>query len=251
MEVYYIAEHLHQRDETVQFLRTLTETAHVLNATATFVDVSGDVADVLVGSVHLHLHHGFHQHRRHLVVSILKTLSSTELEGHITGIHGVISTIHQHATHIHHGIACQRTLLHSGTQTLLDGGDVLARHHAALAHVHKLETLAGIRLETDEWRALRIPGARLSAAQMRAKPLLCFTEIPDYYRDAVKRYFRRLVIKRSWSYCSEMLRYIRVFFALFYRNGYGDGFLKNLSRFDIERYLEWVSEEYRSVFRTV
>lgn len=98
--------------------------------------------------------------------------------------------------------------------------------------------------ERDVWRALRIPGARLSAVQKRSKPTLCFMEIPDYYREPVKRYLRRLVVKRSWSHCSEMLRYIKTFFKLFYRNSYGDGFLKSLNRFDIERYLEWAAEEY-------
>ena len=98
--------------------------------------------------------------------------------------------------------------------------------------------------EKDVWRALRIPGARLSAVQKRSKLTLCFSEIPDYYRETVKRYFRRLVVKRSWSHCSEMLRYIKVFFKLFYKNSYGDGFLKSINRFDIERYLEWVAEEY-------
>ena len=99
-------------------------------------------------------------------------------------------------------------------------------------------------MEKDVWRALRIPGARLSAAQKRSKPTLCFSEIPAYYRETVKRYFRRLVVKRSWSHCSEMLCYIRTFFRLFYKNSYGDGFLKSLNRFDIERYLEWIAEEY-------
>ena len=98
--------------------------------------------------------------------------------------------------------------------------------------------------ERDVWRALRIPGARLSAVQKRTKPAMCFSEIPDCYREAVKRYFRRLVVKRSWSHCSEMLRYIRTFFKLFYKNSYGDGFLERLNRFDIERYLEWIAEEY-------
>ena len=98
--------------------------------------------------------------------------------------------------------------------------------------------------ERDVWRALRIPGARLSAVQKRSKPTLCFAEIPDYYREPVKRYLSRLVVKRSWSHCSEMLRYIKTFFRLFYRNSYGDGFLKSLNRFDIERYLEWAAEEY-------
>ena len=55
---------------------------------------------------------------------------------------------------------------------------------------------------------------------------------------------RRLVVKRSWSHCSEMLRYIRTFFHLFYEHGYGDGFLKGLNRFDVEKYIEWVADDY-------
>ena len=98
--------------------------------------------------------------------------------------------------------------------------------------------------ERDTWRALRIPGTRLSAVQKREKRALCFTELPNYYKEPVKRYFRRLVIKRSWSHCLEMLRYIKVFFRLFYDNGYADGFLKNINRLDMECYLEWVAEEY-------
>lgn len=98
--------------------------------------------------------------------------------------------------------------------------------------------------EKDVWRALRIPGARLSAAEKRRKPILRFTDIPVFYKETVKRYLRRMVVKRSWSHCSEMLRYIRIFFRLFYENRYEDGFLKNLNRFDIEKYLEWIAEAY-------
>lgn len=99
--------------------------------------------------------------------------------------------------------------------------------------------------EKDEWNAFRIPGARLSATQRRKSVVLRFHSIPEYYRSGVKRYMRRLVIKRSWSHCTEMLRYIRGFFRLFYKHGYEDGFLKKLNRFDIERYLEWNAEEHQ------
>lgn len=104
-----------------------------------------------------------------------------------------------------------------------------------------------VREETskDVWQAGKVPGARLSAAQRRLGGTLDFSGIPAYYRETVKRYMRRLVVKRSWPHCSEMLRYVRTFLLLFYRNGYGDGFLKDLSRADIENYLEWCAEEYQ------
>ena len=117
---------------------------------------------------------------------------------------------------------------------------VLGRAKAILADIYDI----GDETEKDVWRALRIPGARLSAVQKRAKPTLRFTDIPVFYREAVKRYMRRMVVKRSWSHCSEMLRYIRTFFKLFYENRYEDGFLKKLNRFDIEKYLEWIAEAY-------
>ena len=117
---------------------------------------------------------------------------------------------------------------------------VLGRAKTILADIYNI----GDETEKDLWRALRIPGARLSAAQKRAKPTLRFTDIPEFYKETVKRYLRRMVVKRSWSHCSEMLRYIRTFFRLFYENRYEDGFLKTLNRFDIEKYLEWIAEAY-------
>lgn len=98
--------------------------------------------------------------------------------------------------------------------------------------------------EKDVWRAVRIPGARVSASLRRSPGPLNFTDIPGFYKETVKRYMRRLVVKRSWSHCSEMLRYIRTFFHLFYEHGYGDGFLKGLNRFDVEKYIEWVADDY-------
>ena len=117
---------------------------------------------------------------------------------------------------------------------------VLGRAKTILADIYDI----GDETEKDLWRALRIPGARLSAAQKRAKPTLRFTDIPEFYKETVKRYLRRMAVKRSWSHCSEMLRYVRTFFRLFYENRYEDGFLKNLNRFDIEKYLEWIAEAY-------
>ena len=117
---------------------------------------------------------------------------------------------------------------------------ILGKAKTILADIYDIRD----ETEKDVWRALRIPGARLSAAQKREKPVLRFADIPVFYKETVKRYLRRMVVKRSWSHCSEMLRYIRTFFRLFYENQYEDGFLGNLNRFDIEKYLEWIAEAY-------
>lgn len=98
--------------------------------------------------------------------------------------------------------------------------------------------------EKDVWHALKIPGVKLSAAMKRQHPIMNFLEVPDAYRTSVKRFMRRLVIRRSWSYCREMLMYIRYFFEAFYKNGYADGFLEGLGRQDVENYLRWVADDY-------
>lgn len=98
--------------------------------------------------------------------------------------------------------------------------------------------------EKDVWNALLIPGVKLSAAMKRQHPRMNFLEIPDAYRKPVKRFMKRLVVRRSWSYCKEMLMYIQYFFGVFYGNGYTDGFLERLSRQDVENYLCWVEDDY-------
>lgn len=99
-------------------------------------------------------------------------------------------------------------------------------------------------MENDTWRASRIPGTKVSAAGRREKVSISFEKIPTYYREMVKRFMSRLVIKRSWSYCVEMMMYIRYFFEAFYAHGYTDGFLESLARQDIEKYLSWVAGDY-------
>jgi len=98
--------------------------------------------------------------------------------------------------------------------------------------------------EKDVWHANRIPGVKQSAAEKRVHHSINFEEIPVYYREMVKRFMSRLIVRRSWSYCKEMMMYIRYFFRKFYRSGYQDGFFEGLSRRDMERYLGWVAADY-------
>ena len=99
-------------------------------------------------------------------------------------------------------------------------------------------------LDRDKWYALQIPGVRLSAAIKRQSPNISFEEIPVYYRESVKRYMKTLIYRRSWSFCREVLMYVRYFYRAFYGHGYGDGFQEELKRIDIEKYIQWVSEDY-------
>ena len=99
-------------------------------------------------------------------------------------------------------------------------------------------------LEKDVWHASMIPGVKISAAAKHQKASMSFEEIPVYYRASVKRYMKTLIYRRSWSFCTEVLIYIRYFYKRFYEHGYRDGFLENLKRVDIENYLKWVYVDY-------
>lgn len=106
-------------------------------------------------------------------------------------------------------------------------------------------------MEKDVWQLARIPHVKQSAASKRMNHSLDFREIPEYYRDMVKQYTARLIARRSYSHCSEKLVYIRYFFRLFYKNGYGNGFFEALSRQDMEKYLGWVAADYADKNATV
>ena len=98
--------------------------------------------------------------------------------------------------------------------------------------------------EKDIWYARKIPGIKQSATAKRDKKSMSFTEIPEYYRESVKRYFKRLVYKRSWSFCQEMLIYIKAYYRMFYGHGYTDGFQEKMTRNDVEEYIVWIAEEH-------
>ena len=98
--------------------------------------------------------------------------------------------------------------------------------------------------EKDIWYARNIPGIKQSATAKRHKTRLSFEEIPEYYREDVKRYFKRLIYKRSWSFCHEVLIYIRAYYRVFYAHGYTDGFQENLTREGVEDYISWIADEH-------
>jgi len=95
----------------------------------------------------------------------------------------------------------------------------------------------------DTWNANNIKGARIPATFRTAQ--LDFTEIPKYYREEIKRYFLTIITKKSWTNCSSYLVYLKYFFDKFYANEYKDGFLENINRADIEKYIYWVNTDHK------
>lgn len=105
--------------------------------------------------------------------------------------------------------------------------------------------------QKDVWVVGRIAGIKQSAADKRVNHSMDFREIPECYRGMVKQYMARLIIRRSCSHCRDMLMYIKYFFRVFYKNGYGKGFLEALERKDMEKYLMWVAADYADKNATV
>jgi len=101
------------------------------------------------------------------------------------------------------------------------------------------------REETEKniWYSKNIVGARIPASGYNNQ--LNFNSIPTYYRETVKMYFRTVVTKKSWAHCSQILNYLKYFFRVFYENGYTNGFLENLSRKDIEKYIYWMLNDHK------
>jgi integrase len=91
--------------------------------------------------------------------------------------------------------------------------------------------------EKDIWYIKNIKGAKLRATQSRSANRLNFKDIPEYYRETVKRYFKTIITKKSFSNCCSILTYIKYFFKSFYKRGYKEGFVENLQREDIETYI--------------
>ncbi|AQS10543.1 tyrosine recombinase XerC [Clostridium saccharobutylicum] len=92
-------------------------------------------------------------------------------------------------------------------------------------------------IEKDIWDARNIKGVKIRATQSSANNKLNFTSIPEYYREAVKRYFVTIITKKSFSLCATILTYLNYFFRSFYSRGYNNGFIEKLERKDMEEYI--------------
>ena len=91
--------------------------------------------------------------------------------------------------------------------------------------------------QKDIWYAINIKGVKIRATQSSKANRLNFKQIPTCYRETVKRYFRTIITKKSFSHCCNTLIFINYFFKSFYSRGYNYGFLENLNREDIEKYI--------------
>ncbi|MBD7913492.1 tyrosine-type recombinase/integrase [Clostridium cibarium] len=97
--------------------------------------------------------------------------------------------------------------------------------------------------EKDIWYSKNIKGVKKSATSDRIATSIRFIEIPLYYREIIKRYFRTIITKKSWAHCVQILNKLKFFFNYFYSNGYTDSFIETLNRDDVEKYLYHIGNE--------
>lgn len=132
-------------------------------------------------------------------------------------------------------------LLKSGFR-LLDNNKINATEMNSISYVLDfIKDFYDDREETEKdiWYSNNIKGAKIpaSGAKGTVNKGIVFSNIPLYYREMVKRYFKTIITRKSWSTCYEYLLRINYFFNYFYTNGYNDGFLENICREDIEKYI--------------
>ncbi len=107
--------------------------------------------------------------------------------------------------------------------------------------------------EKDIWYAKNIKGAKIpasGASHGNYNSGLNFNRIPKYYKETVKKYFKTIITKKSWIHCKNYLDKIVYFFNYFYSNGYSDGFIENLNRNDIEKYLYYIGNDRKDKNKT-
>ena len=103
------------------------------------------------------------------------------------------------------------------------------------------------------WYAKNIKGAKIpasGASHGNYNSGLNFNRIPKYYKETVKKYFKTIITKKSWIHCKNYLDKIVYFFNYFYSNGYSDGFIENLNRNDIEKYLYYIGNDRKDKNKT-
>lgn len=98
--------------------------------------------------------------------------------------------------------------------------------------------------EKDIWYSKNIKGVKIPASGASiSQNSINFNDIPIYYRETVKQYFRTFITKKSWMTCCNTIKYITYFFRYLYSNGYMDGCIENLNRNDIEKYLYYLGND--------
>lgn len=99
-------------------------------------------------------------------------------------------------------------------------------------------------IEKDIWNCKKITGIRIPANSEKGY-VINFNRYPQFYRECLKRYFRTIITKKSISQCINIHTALVGFFEAFYEMNYQNGFLKDLTREDIEKYIFHLNDKYK------
>lgn len=98
--------------------------------------------------------------------------------------------------------------------------------------------------EKDIWDCKKVPGVRIPATSAKGYSIN-FNLYPESYRQCMKRYFRTIITKKSIAQCINIHVALTGFFEIFIEMGYKDGFLKGLTREDVEKYIFHLKNKYK------
>mmetsp|Transcript_13376 Transcript_13376/g.27623 ORF Transcript_13376/g.27623 Transcript_13376/m.27623 type:complete len:447 (+) Transcript_13376:96-1436(+) len=119
----------------------------VSDESAARVDVSEDVAHVLLRGGNVDLHQGFHETRLGLAQALARRGASCDLEGHDAGIDVVVGAVGEGGLHAEDGETGDDSGAEDGLDALLDAGDVLLGDVAALDVGLELEVHGALLVE--------------------------------------------------------------------------------------------------------
>ncbi len=99
-----------------------------------------------------------------------------------------------------------------------------------------------IEYEKDVWDIRKIDKSKIAIAQ--SKYTLNFKEVPEQFKDLLKRYIKMCIARHSMGYCESKIISLRLFFDFISKRHSKWQDLKNLSRKDIEDFIPWIIKNY-------
>ena len=142
-EVSRVAEHLSQRNESVDLLRAAAG-LEALDLTAAAVEVADDITHILVGDNDADLHDGFENDGIRLLAGLLERHGTGDLERKLRRVDLVIGAVVQRDLDVDDRVTGENTGEHGALNTGIDRGNVFLGDRAADEGVDKLVTLAGL-----------------------------------------------------------------------------------------------------------
>src|SRR5919106_2800108 len=161
-QVRRIPEHRRKRHSGAHRLR-VTAGLESFDPSAARVEITHDVAEILLGGHDLDGHDRLEQLRLSPLHRVLESHRASDLEGHLARVDVVVRAVDELDADVYDRIAGQDARLHRLLDAEVDGGDVLARDLPADDLVEELVPLARLgRLHVDDGVAVLAAPAGLA-----------------------------------------------------------------------------------------